>query len=96
MFYAHEGNRTDNAFTLGIDNKPVRVFRAFNTKGERMQYREKVYQDGENNLIDCNRKMVEKYLGRTFGAYLTGKGDSYLCANRDAYDRHHYEVEISN
>lgn len=94
MFYAHEGNRTDNAFTT-FNGAPTRVFRAFDTKKERDAYREKVWGNGENNLIDCDRKLVEKYLTKNFGTYRTGNGDSYLCANRDEYNRHQYEVAES-
>ena len=95
MFFAHEGNRTDNAFPLDSDNKPVRVFRAFDTKKERDAYREKVWNNGVNNLIDCNRKLVEQYLTKRFGTYSTGTGDSYLCANLDEHERHQYEVPES-
>ena len=95
MFYAHEGSRYDNAFPLGIDNKPTRIFRAFDTKKQREACREKVWANGRNNLIDCGRKLVEKYLGKNFGACRTGDGDSFLCANRNAYDQHQYEVELS-
>jgi len=94
MFYAHEGARTDNAFTTE-NGVPTRVFRAFDTKNERDAYREKVWDGGENNLIDCPRKMVEQYLTKDFGTYRTGDGDSYLCANRDSHDRHQYEVQLS-
>ena len=90
MFYAHEGSRNDNAFPLDYGNAPVRVFRAFYTKKERDAYREKVWADGENNLIDCLRIFVQGYLGRDFTTHRTGKGDSYICAK--AGDDHYYQI----
>lgn len=84
MFYAHEGCRTDNAFTLDPNNQPVRVFRAFATKAERLVYRDKVWRGGENNLLDCERKMVVRYLGRQFVITAPQANESARCYSQSS------------
>lgn len=63
MFYAHEGNSSDNAFTIGVSGYPVRSFRAFKTKAERQTYQDKVWKDsqGSKNVIFCKRKDVTEF-----------------------------------
>ena len=90
MFYAHEGPATDNAFTLGIDNKPVRVFRGFDTKSQRLAYRALAYRNG-NSLLDCRRERVSHYLGRDFRAFLTRTRDCYLCLAASTYNHPGFE-----
>jgi hypothetical protein len=67
MFYAHQGNSSDNAFTT-YDGFPTRAFVAFETKKERKEAQEKIWAESnrKENLIFCTRKMVEEYHGRDF------------------------------
>lgn len=66
-FYGHKGSSTDNAFTVK-DGIPVRTFMAFNSKEEREEYRNKIWNESgnEENLIDCTRKFVEEWNGKDF------------------------------
>lgn len=59
MFYAHQGNSNDNAFTT-YNGFPTRSFKAFNTKKERQEYQDKVWKEsgGSKNVIFCKRKDV--------------------------------------
>lgn len=67
MYYAHKGSSSDNAFTTH-DNAPKRIFLAFETKKERQQAQDNIWSESnyEQNLIFCDRKMVEKFFGKDF------------------------------
>lgn len=85
-FYALIGSSSDNAFTT-YNGQPTRTFMAFEGKKEREDYRAKVWKDSnhETNLIDCTRKLVEKYEGRHY----------YIAPNKVVYSNYEeYEMEL--
>jgi hypothetical protein len=87
MFYAHKGNATDNAFTT-YNGSPTRTLLAFETKKEREEAREKIWQDSGHaqNLIDCGRKLVEQYMGRDFVVLSSGE-----CVRRADWEMGQYD-----
>lgn len=67
MVYAHKGSSSDNALII-LDGFPVRTFLAFESKASRQKAQDQIYDesDGEENLIFCTRKEVEKWFGKDF------------------------------
>ena len=62
MYYGHEGQSSDNAFTTYRGN-PIRTFRAFETQAERKAHQQKIWEESghEKNLIFCTRKFLEQF-----------------------------------
>lgn len=89
MFYGHKGNATDNAFTT-FNGQPTRTFYAFDTKTEREEAQEKIWQESgqSENLIFCTRKMVVENLGKDFVVLADGR-----CMDEEGYDAYMAEQE---
>jgi hypothetical protein len=68
MKYAHIGDSTDNAMTVGVDGQPIRTFIAFPNAKDRKQFQDDTWKEtgGMRNVIFCTRKDVEKYFGKNF------------------------------